>query len=309
MSAPTSSNELNDYTVAAIAATDQIIFSDASDTNQIKRTSALNGQTPLLGNIDAVGFNLDNVGVFTSNATTPATDGTIRLGNNQNIAWRDPGNGRDSFLRLQPGGLFIMSNDANSNAIFFNMDTAQISTNATGLTIKGSGAASLVFDGTIEANATLNLTTNNLINAVVNSTVTGVSGITGLGVQAQDLDMSANTILNIERAEKNWVTVNNPASPYQLDFTQTEKFEIFTDKNLSFQSTLNGATDKKVLTITVEAGIGGPFNITPDSNWPNGTNASVAVISLATGEEMIAQFLPTGINETDLILLKWTKLT
>lgn len=54
--------------------------------------------TPWAVNHNAAGFNLSNVGVFESNSGAPSTVGNIRLGNNQQIGWRDAGNTFDALL-------------------------------------------------------------------------------------------------------------------------------------------------------------------------------------------------------------------
>ena len=122
MSAPTSSNELNDYTTAVIAATDQIIFSDASDSDEIKRTSASGLQTPWLQNINGAGFQLSNT-VLQSDVTgnTGITGlGTITTGvwNGTDIALGNIANGTSNqIIKTNAGGTaleFGLIGDANT---------------------------------------------------------------------------------------------------------------------------------------------------------------------------------------------------
>ena len=59
--------------------------------------------------LNAVGGTLDNVGVLISNATNPATTGTIRLGNAEVISWRNAGNTADYSLSLNVSDAFVFS--------------------------------------------------------------------------------------------------------------------------------------------------------------------------------------------------------
>lgn len=61
-----------------------------------------------------------------------------------------------------------------------------------GVLIEVAGTQEYLFNST-----QANFSNNTIVSAVVNSTVTGVSGITGLGAQAQALDMNGNNISNI----------------------------------------------------------------------------------------------------------------
>ena len=55
---------------------------------------------------DFLGNNIRNVGFFESNAANPALSGTIRLGNLEEISWRNSANSADRKLKLDSGDFF-----------------------------------------------------------------------------------------------------------------------------------------------------------------------------------------------------------
>ena len=115
MSAPTSSNELNDYATATIAATDQIIFSDASDSDTIKRANAQSIQSiidsllahSVTGTLDMTGEIIDNVLKIQTPTSTSIFDG-LNLGNSERVGWALSGVNRvDAFFNISGGTNYV----------------------------------------------------------------------------------------------------------------------------------------------------------------------------------------------------------
>ncbi len=74
------------------------------------------------------------------------------------------------------------------------------------------GAHDLRIDDNIEfsySNFQADFFGNNLVNAILTSTVTGISGITGLGIQVETLDMGANIIDNATAVNVDTVNLND----------------------------------------------------------------------------------------------------
>jgi len=75
------------------AATDSYVIADSATTNKyINHSDLIKLWT---AQVDANSNNLINVGYVESNATNPASVGTVRLGNTENITWRNAGNTAD----------------------------------------------------------------------------------------------------------------------------------------------------------------------------------------------------------------------
>lgn len=84
---------------------------------------------------DWLGNNLVNFGYLESNAAIPSTVGTIRLGNNQSISWRNFVNNQDFSLKLNVSNEFEFDNPINVSAI---NGLADIYPNPSTLTVNGS---------------------------------------------------------------------------------------------------------------------------------------------------------------------------
>ncbi len=89
---------------------------------------------------------------------------------------------------------------------------------------------------------------NNLVNAVMTGTVTGVSAITGLGIQAQALDLGGNNLDNIQNLIHDIST-----SGVDIDFAEDELQTISISVNTTFTTANRVAGKSKTLKITTDA--------------------------------------------------------
>ncbi len=111
--------------------TDQIVFRNSVNSADVSTlgVSATNNAT-FATNLDMEANNIVNVGVFQSNATNPPTTGTIRLGNNESIYWRNNGNTNNSGIVFNNSSDFVFYFDGvleyNIGASFVNLNGSQI---------------------------------------------------------------------------------------------------------------------------------------------------------------------------------------
>lgn len=83
---------------------DHLLFFDVTDDLTISHNTVSEyyfGST----RADWLGNNLINVGFFEDNATNPSTTGTIRLGNNTSIGWRNAANSADLLLTVNASNI------------------------------------------------------------------------------------------------------------------------------------------------------------------------------------------------------------
>ena len=73
----------------------QVLRRNAGNTALEFATVAAGSQTPWTSNIDAATFNLFNLSYMESNALNPAQSGEIRLGDTEQIMWRNNSNNAD----------------------------------------------------------------------------------------------------------------------------------------------------------------------------------------------------------------------
>lgn len=148
-----------------------------TDPTKFEEMGGLGLITPWTSNIDAAGFNLDNLSVLTSNAPFPATVGNIRLGEAESITWR---------------------NNANSSNLFLDVNaTDQLTFNGTVLGLNGiySGSGTLTADATIAGDGLSDFNIGTIANPIVSGTdvyrsdyTRSVNGGTGSAMTTQILD-------------------------------------------------------------------------------------------------------------------------
>lgn len=122
-------------------------------------------QTPWLSDIDADGFDLDNVSIITSNATNPATTGAIRLGNTERVTFRNFENDQNLWIELNSSNQFrfnIENNHVAQGIQIFNNFGEIVIDNATamasafapeiaGRAFGGSALAGMLVQGQIDS--------------------------------------------------------------------------------------------------------------------------------------------------------------
>jgi len=188
-------------TVTAISG-DFLLFSDTTDSGNLKKVDALDflggaSQTPWASTIDAADFSLQNLDILDFNTVTDTPVNAAAQ-----IWWNT------------------------ASSMFFNVPTGDT------FDFTANGVSQLLISET-----QIDFQANTLIDGIVNSTITGVSGITGLGIQAQALDMAANNILLNNNTFIEWAgvterTIRNDTGGFQfrVEASDTTQF-IFAGTN------------------------------------------------------------------------------
>jgi hypothetical protein len=142
------------------AATDSYVIADSATTNKyINHSDLIKLWT---AQVDANSNNLINVGYVESNATNPASVGTVRLGNNEGIYWRNAGNTADLSLQVDTNDRYV-----------FGSGEATISSGNGNLILSRFGVTK-IFIGTATTTITNDTTFNN--NVTIVQRINGQSG-------------------------------------------------------------------------------------------------------------------------------------
>ena len=239
------------------------------------------------GGVDMLGNNLINVGFFESNATNIPTAGVIRLGNAEEIRWRNSANSNDFRLNFSSADL--------ARYVFDNI--IEYTWSITEADFLGNNLVNMGILQFVDANQTIQNNAGNLFYDVATGQVHlwRINNVTEMQLSATALAMQGNAVLQVAFLTS---YATNPASAGTIRLGNTELIEwrnaantdnisLGVDSSDDFVFTINGVSTFALgATTLVSSSAGGNFIYT--------LNATSAVVDNTILYKILAQALDGG---------------
>lgn len=276
---------------------DRFLILDSADSNVNKLITIGSIPTEFTGawtaTHNANGQTLDNVGTLVSNTANSFDIGTIRLGNNESIAWSFADNSTSASLTLNAQDMFSFGRDITMNGRHIE-DVNNIRSNT--LNVAGNGFLRLAHTDAISWRNNDN-DGNHQIKFVSDALVFDFNGTNTYSFGADGVNWSGNSITNLGRTAFNQGSLTYNATQ-NFDFDANEYRQITLTGDLTTLTTSNRAAGKVMSIIVIGDAV--DRNISFNTSWHH--NPSDPSIVISAGARVIMSFYCAGTAETDVIV-------
>ena len=276
---------------------DRFLILDSEDSNVNKLITVGSLPTEFTGAWTAAhnanGQTLDNVGILASNATNPATDGAIRLGNGETIQWRFADNSSNATLSLDSNNEFSINRALNMNANAIKGVSYLVES---GTDVPDAGVIRLENASTITWRSTGTTGYHEIMfenNAFQLEFASG-DEYTFTTVMA---NWGNKGLINIQRTNFNQTTLTYNATQ-TFDFNANQYRQITLAGDLTSLTTSNQGAGKVMSIIVIGDTV--DRNITFNTAWHH--NPSDPSIVISAGARVIMSFYCAGGAESDVIV-------